>query len=349
MDVRDFLDNASSDQIARKIAELANSNDSHSIDYLADFLIVRDNHTYDKHVIPQLICRALLAKGKAGLNKMMDVYEKVDSSIYSKSIIESLWYAKNNMYPDLVFDSFMNIYPPLNQPLDQDVVNAAKDAIFDLVIDSQSNPDTFYELMMFLQSSTIKLAINEQKYLNFQQQFFSILSESTIKITKRIINKFSQLIDQELNEEEYQIFLKKNPVLLDPLGSSIIDKHKLGDDYITDFVLETLKGEFIIIEIEKPQDKIFTQSNDFTSKFIHAFGQVIDFIDWIENNIAYADKKLPGISSPRGLLIMGRSELLEGNKLNKFRRFKRNSNSIEILTYDDVLNRARSLYNNIRK
>lgn len=135
----------------------------------------------------------------------------------------------------------------------------------------------------------------------------------------------------------------QNPAFLNPLASQLISKHKLGCEFITDYVLETLTGEFIVVEIEKPQDKIFTQANDFSSQFIHAFGQVIDFIEWIEQNISYAQKKLPGISAPKGILVMGMRSTLAVAQADKLRRFNRNSSNIQVLTYDDLLTNTRAL------
>lgn len=152
----------------------------------------------------------------------------------------------------------------------------------------------------------------------------------------------------ETTEEEYQKFFKENPILIDPVSFKVFDKHKLGDDLITDFVVGTLKNNYYVVEIEKPQDTIFNKNEDFSSKFTHAFGQVLDFIDWVECNIAYAQKKLPDIVSPKGLLIMGRSQNMTERQLRKLKRFNKNSNNIEVLTYDDILLKAESLYNNLR-
>jgi hypothetical protein len=47
-----------------------------------------------------------------------------------------------------------------------------------------------------------------------------------------------------------------------------------------------------LVEIERPQDKIFTTSDDFASRFTHAFGQVLDFQQWMDRNVAYAQELL---------------------------------------------------------
>jgi hypothetical protein len=90
-------------------------------------------------------------------------------------------------------------------------------------------------------------------------------------------------------------------------------------------------------------DRIFTASNDFTAHFTHAFGQVLDFQQWVDSHGEYARHLLPGISSPRRLLIIGRrSELTEENS-RKLQRFTDNSMRIDVMTFDDLLGNAASL------
>jgi hypothetical protein len=92
---------------------------------------------------------------------------------------------------------------------------------------------------------------------------------------------------------------------------------------------------------------ISTRANDFTAEFTHAFGQVLDFQQWVDSHGEYARHLMPGISSPRGLLIMGRRyDLTEENRL-KLRRFSANCISIDVLTFDDLLGNASSLYESI--
>jgi hypothetical protein len=348
MDIVDFLNKASSEQICRKIADLAKSDDINSLNELAEFLIHKDSHTYDSNVIPYLACRGMLQKGSSGVQKLVDTLKIIDGSIYPQSIINSLWSASNGKLNTIIFKHFP-VYTPLDEPLKPEVIEAAKDAFYDFIIECHTDPELFSILTYFLYTQSVYAARNKEDYVELQSKIFKILSDSSIRITKELISKFVALIDEELREEEYQKFLEQHPVFIDALASNIINKHKLGDDLITDFVIETLKGEYLIIEIEKPQDKIFNKNGDFSNVFSHAFGQVIGFLDWIASNIAYAERKLPGITAPRGLLIMGRTKDLKPDMLRKLRIFNKNSNNIEILTYDDVVSRADSLYKNLKR
>jgi hypothetical protein len=138
-------------------------------------------------------------------------------------------------------------------------------------------------------------------------------------------------------------------VLLDPLASKVIPKQSLGLEFKTDFVIQRLDNEYIVVEIEKPQDSIFTKADDFSSGFTHAYGQVIDFLEWVDAHSEYARHHMPGISSPKGLLVMGMRKTLTPMQTSKLKRFCIVNRHIEVLTYDDLLQRGVALYNNIHR
>lgn len=348
MDVKYFLDTYKSyNEVASTIAKIASDTSKDSIELLADFLRFKDPDTEGKHYTPKIASIALLNKGKDGVDKLITLLSEIDGHIYSKSILDCLWFASKNLLVHFIDLYHLKIIEPLQCFLDNDTVLSAKNAFYDAVISSSENDElslVFSESIPFYKHYLEKKGI----HIDFSGDIMSILSDSTLKISQVLIRKFAMLIDLELSEEDYQVFFKKNPILIEPTSFRIFDKHKLGDDLITDFVVETLENHYYVVEIEKPHDKIFNKNGDFSQRFTHAFGQVLDFIDWVENNIAYAQKKLPDIVSPKGILIMGRSVSMTERDIRKLRRFNKNSNSVEVLTYDDVILKANNLYKNLR-
>lgn len=327
--------------------QLAVDHSKGSIDKLVQALLTRDNGTYDKHIIPYLASRALLYKGPIGVEALFKSLSQAPGHIYPMAIISCLFNAaegqlKNSFFYNIASDSI------LSTPLDEQTRKVAYDKFIDFLDNCRADPESFYQLISFLhhelQHSTSKM----ESYVNFHQMAFRVFSDSVLRISNRHIEQFKNLLHSKTREEEYQIFLTKNPVFLDPLASQLISKQKLGSDFITDYVLERITGDYIAVEIEKPQDLIFTKNNNFSSNFIHAFGQVLDFIEWIEQNISYAQKKLPNIASPKGLLVIGMRENLTPIQENKLQRFNRNSNNINVLTFDDLLSNAETLQHNIR-
>jgi hypothetical protein len=73
----------------------------------------------------------------------------------------------------------------------------------------------------------------------------------------------------------------------------------------------------------------------------------LGYLDWIDNNVAYAQTKLPKISSPSGLLIVGAREGLDLSAQQKLRALNMNSRRIELVTYDDLIGRSRNLYQSV--
>jgi Domain of unknown function (DUF4263) len=182
----------------------------------------------------------------------------------------------------------------------------------------------------------------------FSAHVLHVLRESSIILTISLIEEFEALVDASLPEADYQAFLEENPVFLDPLAAEILNRRKLGLELITDFVIRRHDSQYVVVEIEKPQDRVFTAGNDFTAQFSHASGQVLDFQGWVAENIAYAQRPMPGIENPKGLLIMGRRRDMSREGEAKLRRWIANSKHIEVLTFDDLARRARALHTSLR-
>jgi hypothetical protein len=85
----------------------------------------------------------------------------------------------------------------------------------------------------------------------------------TITKLKEISSKFEALLNDAKNEEDLQRFLKENPMVLHPTAE-VIPKKKLGEDFITDFVLVTPSDQgatYTLVEIEKSSHPILVKDN----------------------------------------------------------------------------------------
>lgn len=343
MDYFEFIDNASMIEINDELSRLVEKEGKEGIDIIKLFLTHPSHDIQGKHVIPRQACKALIQKGPDGIDELYSLFlENIDGFTYPSTIINSIWYASQGDLTPLSFSNDNN-ESILDRPLDVQTILAAKETFYNLIISSINNRNLFSTFIGAMYHQTL-INADQSKLISF---IVDSIANSTIKITKNKVKEFSQLIESCQREEEYQLFLKNNPAFIDPLSSQVIDKQKLGDDLITDFVIKTLENNYVLIEIEKPQDKIFNKKNDFSASFTHAYGQVLDFLSWIDENIAYAQKKLPGISVPQGLLIIGRSTLLTVDQRKKLDYFNLNNTRIKIYTYDDILINAKRLYKNL--
>jgi hypothetical protein len=125
-----------------------------------------------------------------------------------------------------------------------------------------------------------------------------VIRDSSILLTDALNTRFAALVTAESKESDYQDFLESHPVFLDPLAAEVFNRQRLGLELITDFVARRHANRYVVVEIEKPQDALFTAAGDFTAGFTHAVGQVLDFQGWVASNIAYAQKHLPHIEAP---------------------------------------------------
>lgn len=176
-----------------------------------------------------------------------------------------------------------------------------------------------------------------------------VTADASISVTATLLGRFADLIEAERPEADYQSFLQQYPVLLDPLAADVLPTAALGLEYRTDFVLRRHDGRYVVVEIEKPQDPLLTGRYDIAAPFTHALGQVLDFQHWIADNAAYAQKSFQDITTPSGLVVMGRRDRLDTRARAKLNAWQTNSRHVELATYDDLLRRGEALLQSLRR
>ena len=121
--------------------------------------------------------------------------------------------------------------------------------------------------------------------------------------------------------------------------NSTPEKISVGQRY--DFYVEKYDGYADIIEIKKVNELIFDKKGKVTTVFSKAIQQLIDYIDdailW-GNNKRLSKKLNFNFLKPKGILIIGKNQDVE--RLKNLQYYFHN---IEILTYDDVLERGKNI------
>lgn len=180
-------------------------------------------------------------------------------------------------------------------------------------------------------------------------EILELMLDARLLLNESLLREYRALLDSAPErEQQLHDFLIQNPVFLDPLAVEIRNKHALGDDFKTDFVIRRFNDEYLLVEIEKSVDQLFTEEGHLTAKVTHAVGQVLDFQTWIAENIAYARTKLPTIGRPEGLVVIGRSSHLDERRKRKLEEenFSRRGH-VRIVTFDDLHVRADAVYQNM--
>lgn len=146
------------------------------------------------------------------------------------------------------------------------------------------------------------------------------------------------------NENDLQRCLTSFPILFGTEYVKILDKHTFGSEFEADYVLERSNGLYDIVEIESSNLRLYTKQGNPKSELVHAEQQIMDWLEWIEHNSPYAREKIKNLYTPKGFVVIGRSNSLSPENKEKLRR--RNlifRDKIEIITYDDLLAKANSL------
>jgi hypothetical protein len=159
------------------------------------------------------------------------------------------------------------------------------------------------------------------------------------------ITELSSLLNAtKRNENALQRCLTNNPILFGTEYRQVIPKHRLGSEYEMDYALERVSGLVDLVEIEASTHILFTKDGNPSKDLVHAEQQILDWLYWVERNSPYARDKLPGLQRPIGYVIIGRTSSLSQEDQNKLNR--RNvafQGTLQILTYDDLLQRAMNL------
>jgi hypothetical protein len=168
----------------------------------------------------------------------------------------------------------------------------------------------------------------KREYLWLQQSSQARLRE----YYKSIVDEFDNILAKpDTKEEHLQQFLTRFPEVISPGYKRAIPKQALGP-HVTDFIIEERAGEYLLVELESPQRRLFNRSGHEAADLTTARGQIHDWIRYIQDNKSTVERelKLNGISAnPRSLVVIGRS-----NKLSKEnrRKLQASSSQTEVLT-----------------
>ena len=178
----------------------------------------------------------------------------------------------------------------------------------------------------------------------------SNVQKTILSLEIAISNLEKILLKTKRNENELQTCLTSNPVLLGLEYMNILPKMKLGSEYEVDYALEQHSGLIDLMEIESSTLKLYTKQGNPTSHLVHAEQQIIDWLDWVEKNNSYIRDKQPGLISPKGFVVIGRNNTLsEKTKSSLIRRNKLFNKAITILTYDDIVQKAKTILDHLKK
>jgi hypothetical protein len=188
------------------------------------------------------------------------------------------------------------------------------------------------------------------------EHFYDRLSNLQIAISQ-----YEELLrEKSLAEEEvFHTFLVENPIFLDVYAQESISKPRfvypkgespLGKRYIEpDFILKYSGNSYRLVELERPSKSIATKQGQPRAEMTQPAFQIAEWKAFIRNHYDLLKQEFPGISSNFSTaIIMSRStpeSFGTDRDILKYKELLREQFAVdEILTYDDVLERAKQAY-----
>lgn len=170
----------------------------------------------------------------------------------------------------------------------------------------------------------------------------------------RAIEKFEDMLDEDLTEHKWQKWFEKNSWVLGTNFVRVLDERNVDTQNITDFLMEAYDGFLDIIEIKRPDGNLnfWASSKDHGNlvpdqDLVKAITQASKYIHEVEreaNSIKFLEK-VDGVKTikPRGVLVFGRSLEWGEEEKESYRILNSNYHNLTIMTYDHVLERARRM------
>lgn len=174
------------------------------------------------------------------------------------------------------------------------------------------------------------------------------------------IEKFENLLEQQASGDEaiFHSFLKEHPILLDVYGQAMSKprfhypegESPIGKEYIEpDFILRFPGNSYRLVELEKPSKKIATKQGQPRSEITQSSFQIAEWKAYIKNHYDLLKDQFPGIAVNFGtMIVISRSSVESFGVARDVRRYreliKEQFAVDEVLTYDDLLARAKQAY-----
>lgn len=168
------------------------------------------------------------------------------------------------------------------------------------------------------------------------------------------VREFEVMLEQNLVEQKWQEWFKKNDWVLGSEFVRILDEREIDSANITDYLMQAYDGFLDIIEIKRPDGDLkfwsdtqdrgnYVPSNDLTKAITQATKYIYE-VEREANSVKFAER-VGNIKTikPRCVLIFGRSNDWSTEQKEAYRILNASYHNLTIMTYDHVLARAQRI------
>lgn len=199
---------------------------------------------------------------------------------------------------------------------------------------------------------------DKQKILDFIAENEVLPDDLIIGIQNQIrikaILDFETMLNQNLVEQKWQEWFKKNDWVLGSEFVRILDEREIDTANITDYLMQAYDGFLDIVEIKRPEGNLmfwaegqdhgnYVPSSDLTKAITQATKYIYE-VEREANSVKFLEK-IGNVKTikPRCILIYGRSNDWNNDQREAYRILNSSYHNLTIMTYDHVLNRAKRI------
>ena len=212
---------------------------------------------------------------------------------------------------------------------------------------------------------------------NLSNDFWEILNENNSKLADKLIlgqlqlkklevlNELSKRLSGEnkyhetKGEDSWQSFIYNNSWIFGVIYKKPIQKQKINlTGIMPDFLFPTIDGFCDILEIKLPTQEVVCEDNSHSGSWVwsadanRAIGQVVNYLCEIDRQRfevenCIRDKLCSSIKllKPRAFILIGNSSNWSDSQKDGLRKLNSVLHNIEVLTYQDLLDRGNAFIN----
>lgn len=166
------------------------------------------------------------------------------------------------------------------------------------------------------------------------------------------IGEFEDMLERSETEHEFQRWFQENPWVFGTRCVRILDARRIDVENIADYIVESLDGFADVIEIKRPRLSFWSATRDHGNLVPHT--DLVKTITQAQNYQLALERQMDSIAmrrrlqeipiaKPASLVIHGRSEGWGVEECGAQRILNAGMTSVRVLTYDQVLRRAKSM------
>ena len=186
--------------------------------------------------------------------------------------------------------------------------------------------------------------------MNNSAEFLADLVTTTHR--RGAIIEFETLLSGSANEQAFQRWFEENSWVLSANCVRILDERQIDVKHVADYLVEALDGRADVVEIKRPGLAFWRSSQDHGNYVPH--GELVEAITQAQNYQHELEREMDSIKTrerlngvpiakPSSLLIHGRSNRWNDKQFEAQRLLNAGFTNVCVITYDQVLLRAKAL------